>query len=117
MFPFDFFSYRYPCKALGGGGLLGQWVLPKSVLGNLGLAWTTHTCSGCSGGPQFGHDDVEDGDEEEGVGGEEEEDRHDVDPFGARLLDEGTTTLARYSNLITQNKEIKFFSGKSEISW
>ena len=49
------------------------------------------TWSGGPAGPEFGNDHVEDGDEEEGVGGQEEEDGHDVDPLRGRPLDKRTT--------------------------
>ena len=65
------------------------------------------TWSGGPGGPQLGDDHVEDGDEEEGVGGEQEEDGHDVDPLRARLLDEGTARPAGSSSSNDDLKHIK----------
>ena len=40
---------------------------------------------------ELGDDHVEDGEEEEGVGGEEEEHGHNVDPFYVALLHERTS--------------------------
>ncbi len=44
----------------------------------------------CTCGAELGHHHVEDGDEEEGVGAEEEEDRPNVDPLQVGALHEGT---------------------------
>ena len=42
-----------------------------------------------SGGPQLGHHQVEDGDEEEGIGGQDQQDWPDVDPLVGGRLHEG----------------------------
>ena len=53
---------------------------PVLVVGALPLA----------GGPQFGHNNIEDGDEEKCVGGQDQEDGPDVDPLVTGGLHEGT---------------------------
>ena len=54
------------------------------------VTFDEYTWSGGPAGPEFGDDDVEDGDQEESVGGQEEEDGHNVDPLGGRALDKWT---------------------------
>ena len=47
----------------------------------------------CTCWTELGDNDIEDGDEEEGVGAEEEEDRPDVDPLQVGALHEGAAGL------------------------